>query len=255
MSTQITVRNLTKKYDTCYALNNVSLNIARGDVIVIIGPSGGGKTTFLRALMQLEKIDSGEIYVDQVCIACTNNLGKVEYVDQMIWRKLKPKIGLVFQNFPLFPHKTVWENLTLAPMLLKQNDKNHFIKRATQLLEQIGIKEKRNAYPCELSGGQKQRVAIARALAMDPEIILFDEPTSALDPELVNSVINIIKILAIENNKTVIITTHQLNFASSLASKLVFMDQGEIVEAGIPEQLLNNPQSERLQRFLYKNTT
>ena len=249
----ITVKNLTKRYGSFHALANLSFEVARGEVIVIIGPSGGGKSTFLRTLMQLEKIDSGEIHLDKTCVVHTNSFGRVEYAKPSILRRVKLKVGMVFQNFPLFPHMTVYENLTMAPMLLKKNNKKHTAVIVEQLLEKIGMREKSSSYPCELSGGQKQRVAIARALAMEPEIILFDEPTSALDPELVNSIISIIKVLAIENKKTVIITTHQLNFAANLAQKLVFMDKGKIVEVGTPEELLNNPRNARLQKFLKRH--
>jgi len=250
MNNQITVKNLVKRYGACYALNNVNLDIAKGEVVVIIGPSGGGKSTFLRILMQLEKIDAGEIHIEQVCVARTNNFGRVEYIDKNIWRQVKQKIGIVFQNFPLFPNKTVLENLVLAPLLLKKSSKKEAIIEAQNLLKKIGMGEKSNSYPCELSGGQKQRAAIARALSMQPEIILFDEPTSALDPELVNNIIDVIKILAIENGKTVVITTHQLNFAAEIASKIIFMDQGKVIETGTSQELLNNPQSKRLQLFL-----
>jgi ABC-type polar amino acid transport system ATPase subunit len=223
----IKANKLEKKFGEHSALDKVDFEVEKGEVVVVIGPSGGGKSTLLRCLINLEKIDAGEIYIDD-----------------------KFRMGMVFQNFPLFPHLTILENLILAPMLLKKLSKAQAINIARELLEQIDLVGRCGSYPCELSGGQKQRVAIARALAMQPEIILFDEPTSALDPELVTSIINVIKVLAIEKNKTVVITTHQLNFAAEIADRLIFMDQGKIIESGKPEQLLNNPQSERLKLFL-----
>lgn len=248
----LAVKNITKKFGDCYALRNVSLEIKPGEVVVLIGPSGGGKSTLLRCLMQLANIDAGEICVGDLCVASTGDCGSVKYASADVCRQAKLKMGMVFQNFPLFPHKTVLDNLIEAPILVKKVGKTQAVTVAKKLLQELGLLDKCHAYPCELSGGQKQRIAIARALAMQPQIMLFDEPTSALDPELVTSIIDVIKRLIIGQHKTVIITTHQLNFAAEIADKLVLIDQGEIIEVGTADQLLNNPQSKRLQLFLDK---
>lgn len=254
MNKAIVANNLQKKFGENYALRNVNFSADQGEVIVIIGPSGGGKSTLLRSLMRLEKIDAGEIYLGEACLVKTNAAGEAEYMPKKDWRKEQLKMGMVFQNYPLFPHLTILENLLLAPLSLKIFSQRKSKQIAIELLASIGLAGREKAYPCELSGGQKQRASIARALVLQPEIIIFDEPTSALDPELVNSIIETIKVLAIEKNKTVIITTHQLNFAAEIADKIVFMDQGEIIESGDPKEILGNPQSKRLRNFL-KNAT
>lgn len=251
MKSLIKIKNIEKRFGKIAALNKVSIDFYRGEIIVILGPSGSGKSTLLRTLMQLEQIDCGEIIVDGVCLAETNNVGILNYAPQAICRKIKGKMGMILQNFPLFPHKTVLENLIVSPLLVQKNNREEMIVAAKKMLEKIGLIEKCHAYPYELSGGQKQRVAIARALIMQPEVLLFDEPTSALDPELIHSMITIIKNLATIENKTIIITTHQLDFAAKMADRLVFMDKGEVVEIGEAKQLLNNPNSKRLRDFLY----
>jgi polar amino acid transport system ATP-binding protein len=255
MQPVIAIKNIEKNFGKIQALKKVTIDFYRGEIIVILGPSGSGKSTLLRSLMQLEKIDSGEIIVDGLCLAGVNNAGVVAYAPKKICHEIKRKMGMILQNFPLFPHKSVLENLMASPLMAQKNNREELMAAAKKILEKIGLLEKCHAYPCELSGGQKQRVAIARALIMQPEVLLFDEPTSALDPELIHNMITIIKKLATIENKTIIITTHQLDFAAKIADRLIFMDKGEVVEIGEAKQLLNNPNSKRLRDFLgsFKN--
>lgn len=208
---------------------------------MVIGPSGSGKSTFLRCLNLLEDVTEGEIYVDDQMI----NAPKVNI------NEVRQKMGMVFQQFNLFPHLTIMENITLAPVLLKKMTKEQAEKRGLELLRRVNLEEKASAYPAQLSGGQKQRVAIARALAMNPEIMLFDEPTSALDPEMVGEVLDVMKDLA-KSGMTMVIVTHEMGFAREVASRVLFVDQGVIMESGTPEEVFNNPKNERTKLFLSK---
>ena len=237
----IKVKNLHKKFDELEVLKGIDEHIRPGEVVVVIGPSGSGKSTFLRCLNQLETATEGEIYVDDELITdpkCDVN-------------KVRQKMGMGFQKFNLFPHLTILENITLAPVMLKKMTKDQAKEKAMELLRRVGLEEKAEAYPVQLSGGQKQRVAIARALAMNPEIMLFDEPTSALDPEMVGEVLDVMKDLA-ESGMTMVIVTHEMGFAREVASRVIFMDQGIIMENGTPEEVFTNPKNERTKLFLSK---
>ena len=237
----IKVKNLHKKFDELEVLKGIDEHIRPGEVVVVIGPSGSGKSTFLRCLNQLETATEGEIYVDDELITdpkCDVN-------------KVRQKMGMVFQQFNLFPHLTILENITLAPVMLKKMTKDQAKEKAMELLRRVGLEEKAEAYPVQLSGGQKQRVAIARALAMNPEIMLFDDPTSALDPEMVGEVLDVMKDLA-ESGMTMVIVTHEMGFAREVASRVIFMDQGIIMENGTPEEVFTNPKNERTKLFLSK---
>ena len=235
----IKVENLNKKYGDNEVLKKIDLNVRQGEVISVIGPSGSGKSTFLRCINGLEEITGGHIHVDELDIADPH-----VNIDA-----LRQRVGMVFQSFNLFPHLTVTENITLAPVTLKKMTKEQAIEKAGQLLKKVGLSEKGNVYPSSLSGGQKQRVAIARALAMEPEAILFDEPTSALDPEMVGEVLDVMVKLA-EEGMTMVCVTHEMGFARTVADRLIFMDQGQIVEMGKPEMLFTAPRHPRLRQFL-----
>ena len=235
----IKVEGLHKIYGDFHALNGIDEEIHRGEVVVIVGPSGSGKSTFLRSLNLLEVPDQGHIYFEGVDITD-------KHVDI---NKHRQKMGMVFQHFNLFPHKTIKENITLAPIKLLGKSKEEADKRAMELLERVGLAEKADSYPSQLSGGQKQRIAIVRSLAMDPDVILFDEPTSALDPELVGEVLNTIKSLA-EEGTTMILVTHEIGFAREVASRILFMDGGRIAADGRPEEIIDHPENQRLQQFL-----
>ncbi len=239
----IKVRGLKKHYNygAIRALDGVDLDIYPGDVMVIIGPSGSGKSTFLRSLNLLEEPTDGTIEVDGQIITD----GKIN-LDQF-----RQKMGMVFQHFNLFPHKTILENLTIAPLIVKKEDKAKAEEKALQLLDRVGLKDRASAYPVQLSGGQKQRVAIVRALCMDPEVMLFDEPTSALDPEMVGEVLDVMKTLA-QKGMTMVCVTHEMGFAREVGNRVVFMEDGKLVEQGTPDQIFNHPQSPRLQDFLAK---
>lgn len=237
----IKVRNLHKKFEDLEVLSGIDEHITQGEVVVVIGPSGSGKSTFLRCLNLLETVTEGEIYVDDELITAPKvNVNRV-----------RQKMGMVFQQFNLFPHLTIMDNITLAPVLLKKMTKEEAVKRGQELLERVNLGEKASAYPAQLSGGQKQRVAIARALAMDPEIMLFDEPTSALDPEMVGEVLEVMKQLAADG-MTMMVVTHEMGFAREVADRVIFMDDGYIVEEGTPEELFGNPKEERTISFLNK---
>ena len=223
------------------ALNDCSLDIAQGEVVAIIGPSGSGKSTLLRSLNLLEEPTSGQIFFDGVNLADKS-------VDINLHRQ---KMGMVFQHFNLFPHKTVLQNITMAPLALKKKSPEEAQKQAMELLERIGLADKANEYPNMLSGGQKQRIAIVRALAMDPEVMLFDEPTSALDPEMVGEVLDLMRSLAKEG-MTMAVVTHEMGFAREVADRVVFMAEGKILEEGSPAELFDSPKDPRLQDFLSK---
>ena len=235
----IEVKNLKISFGDLHVIKDLSINIEKGEKIVVIGPSGSGKSTFLRCLNRLETPTGGHILFDGVDMADP----KADL------DKCRQKMGMVFQHFNLFPHLTVLENITLAPVSLKLKTKAQTEEHEMKLLERVGLQDKANVYPSTLSGGQKQRIAIVRSLAMDPEVILFDEPTSALDPEMVGEVLNVIKDLANEG-MTMAIVTHEMGFAREVADRVIFMDGGYIAEEGTPEQIFQHPKSERLQQFL-----
>ena len=235
----IEVKNLQIKFGDLEVLKDVSLNVKQGEKIVIIGPSGSGKSTFLRCLNRLENPTGGQILFE----------GKEMTDPKVDLDTARQKIGMVFQHFNLFPHLTVMENITLAPVTLKLKSKEDAEKEAMVLLERIGLPEKSNAYPSTLSGGQKQRIAIVRALAMHPDVLLFDEPTSALDPEMVGEVLEVMKNLA-EEGMTMLVVTHEMGFAREVADRVLFMNGGYIEEEGKPEDIFQNPKSQRLQQFL-----
>ncbi len=237
----IKVNNLHKHFGKLEVLSGIDEHIAKGEKVVVIGPSGSGKSTFLRCLNLLETPTEGEIYIDGECI--TDKSVNVN--------KIREKMGMVFQQFNLFPHLTILDNITLAPIKVKKMAKADAEKLAMELLERVGLVDKANAYPAQLSGGQQQRIAIARALAMNPEIMLFDEPTSALDPEMVGEVLAVMKDLA-DAGMTMVVVTHEMGFAREVASRVLFMDQGVIMEQGTPEELFGNPQNERTKSFLSK---
>lgn len=247
----IKIDNITKKFGELEVLKGVSLNVEQGEVIVIIGPSGSGKSTLLRCINYLEKINSGEILVDNEPMGKKNIDGKLVELSKKSVYKLREKIGMVFQRFNLFPHMTALENVIEAPMNVLKVPKKEAVKRAEDLLAKVGLSEKAGTYPAHLSGGQQQRIAIARALAMEPEIMLFDEPTSALDPELVGEVLAVMKRLA-EDGMTMIVVTHEMAFAREMADRVIFMDDGKIVEAGTPKEIFDNPREERTKTFLSK---
>lgn len=231
------IKSLSKKFGKTYVLKNINLEIENGEKIVIIGPSGSGKSTFLRCLSTLEDTTSGEIFFQDIKLNSKNT------------KKIQGKIGMVFQNFQLFDNLTVLENITLAPVLNKIMSKEEAYKQARIYLKQIHLDKKENEYPNDLSGGQKQRVAIIRTLMMNPEVILFDEPTSALDPEMINEVLALIMEVS-KKNITMIVVTHELNFAYDFATRVLFMDKGRIVEDGDKEQIFHHPKTDRLQQFL-----
>ncbi|EMX5213118.1 L-cystine ABC transporter ATP-binding protein YecC [Klebsiella michiganensis] len=243
----IEVKNLVKKFHGQTVLHGIDLEVQQGEVVAIIGPSGSGKTTLLRSINLLEQPESGTIRVGDVTIDAGRS------INQQITaiRRLRQHVGFVFQNFNLFPHRTVMENIIEGPVIVKGEDKNESIARARELLTKVGLTGKENSYPRRLSGGQQQRVAIARALAMRPDVILFDEPTSALDPELVGEVLNTIRQLA-QERRTMVIVTHEMSFARDVADRAIFMDQGRIVEQGEAKALFANPQHARTRQFLEK---
>jgi ABC-type polar amino acid transport system, ATPase component len=237
----IKIKNLEKTYGDLKVLKGISTDIKEGEVISIIGPSGSGKSTFLRCINRLEEPTNGEIDIEGENIVSP----KVDI------NKIREKVGMVFQHFNLFPHKTVLENITIGPIKLKKTSQEEAEKIAISLLDKVGLADKKDVYPNKLSGGQKQRVAIARALAMNPKVILFDEPTSALDPEMIGEVLEVMKDLAREG-MTMIVVTHEMGFARTVANRVFFMDQGTILEDGSPKEIFENPKEERTKEFLDK---
>lgn len=237
----IKVEKLTKKFGESFAVDNLNNDIMNGEVVVIIGPSGSGKSTFLRCLNLIEMPTSGHIFFEGTDITDPKN----------DINKLRQKMGMVFQQFNLFPHMTIMKNLTLAPMKLLKKSKAEAEKKALELLKKVGLADRANAYPNQLSGGQKQRIAIVRALCMEPDVMLFDEPTSALDPEMVGEVLDVMKSLAKEN-MTMVVVTHEMGFAREVATRVVFMEKGKIIEENTPDVFFDNPKSERLKIFLDK---
>lgn len=238
----INIEHLQKSFGDNEVLKDINETVNQGEVVVVIGPSGSGKSTFLRCLNLLEIPTGGKIYFEDEEITSLKEKGLNE---------LRQKMGMVFQHFNLFPHKTVLENLTISPIQAKGSDKSSSEDKGRKLLAQVGLADKEGAFPNSLSGGQKQRVAIARALAMDPEVLLFDEPTSALDPEMVGEVLEVMKSLA-QGGMTMVVVTHEMGFAREVADRILFMDDGYIVEEGTPDQIFNNPQNARTQDFLAK---
>lgn len=234
------------------AVKGPSFSMEKGEVLVIIGPSGSGKSTLLRCLCFLEKMEKGSITIKGDTFVTMDENGKSVYPCEKVLREKALQLGLVFQNFNLFPHLNVLENLTLAPMLVDKLPKDQAEKKASALLARVGLEKKAKNYPFELSGGQQQRVAIARALCMEPDILCFDEPTSALDPELTGEVLKVIRDLKQEIHSTMIIVTHEMNFAKSIADKVIFMDEGEIIEYGTPDEVFNLTQNPRILAFLSK---
>ncbi len=237
----IRVENLHKRFGEVEVLTGIDEHIKKGEVVVIIGPSGSGKSTFLRCLNLLEVPEEGKVFLDDQQI----NAPGVDV------NKVRQKMGMVFQHFNLFPHLTVRENITLAPVKLGKMSKEEADAKAMELLQTVGLTDKVDAYPAQLSGGQKQRIAIVRSLAMEPEVMLFDEPTSALDPEMVGEVLDVMRDLA-RSGMTMVVVTHEMGFAREVGSRLLFMDQGSIVEQGLPAEVFANPQNERTQQFLSK---
>jgi polar amino acid transport system ATP-binding protein len=249
----IQVRNLEKHYNrgALHALDGISVDINKGDVMCVIGPSGSGKSTFLRSLNLMEQPTGGEVIFHNIDItkkSFINKQGKKEKVDIDLHRQ---KMGMVFQHFNLFPHKTILQNMTLAPIKVLKMPKEEAEKKAIELLGRVGLADRADAYPIQLSGGQKQRVAIVRALMMEPEVMLFDEPTSALDPEMVGEVLEVMKGLA-KAGMTMVVVTHEMGFAREVSNRVVFLDNGKIAEEGTPEEIFGAPKCERLQTFLAK---
>ena len=243
----IEVSNLKKSFGNLEVLKQITFEVNKNDVVAVIGPSGSGKSTMLRSLVHLEDINGGSICVSGDYLVKDGVYSKPQEI-----KRITSKMGMVFQHFNLFPHLTVKENLEIAPKLLKREGLTKIQQRSSELLKKVGLTERAEAYPGKLSGGQKQRVAIARALMMDPEIMLFDEPTSALDPELTGEVLEVMKNLAKEH-MTMIIVTHEMGFAKEVANKAVFMDNGEIIEEGHPNNLFTNPQFDRTKAFLHRS--
>ncbi|MBF6299939.1 amino acid ABC transporter ATP-binding protein [Nocardia amamiensis] len=245
----IVADQVCKNFGALRVLNGVSLEVGRGEVLCVIGPSGSGKSTFLRCINHLEQVNAGRLYVDGELVGYREKNGKLYELHPRDAAKQRREIGMVFQHFNLFPHRTALENVIEAPTQVKKVRMAEAVTRARDLLDRVGLAEKANAYPAQLSGGQQQRVAIARALAMDPKLMLFDEPTSALDPELVGEVLTVMRELA-ESGMTMVVVTHEMGFAREVADQLVFMDGGVVVEAGPPRELLANPRHERTKAFL-----
>nr|WP_144400111.1 amino acid ABC transporter ATP-binding protein [Geobacter pickeringii] len=235
----VEVRDVVKQYGSLKALDRVSFDVRDGEKVVIIGPSGSGKSTLLRSLNRLEQIDGGRIIVDGIDL----------YDPRTDINKLREEVGMVFQSFNLFPHKTVLENITLAQLVVRKRTKREAADKAMTLLRKVGLADKADAYPGKLSGGQQQRVAIARSLAMDPKLMLFDEPTSALDPEMIGEVLDVMKSLAREG-MTMVVVTHEMGFAREVADRVIFMDYGKIVEEGTPEHFFTSPTHDRTRLFL-----
>lgn len=241
------VSNLKKSFGPLDVLKQITFDVNKNDVVAVIGPSGSGKSTMLRSLVHLEEIDGGSIVVSGEYLAKDGVYSKPSDI-----KRITGKMGMVFQHFNLFPHLTVKENLEMAPRLVKKESSSEISKRSSELLAKIGLTDWASTHPAKLSGGQKQRVAIARALMMNPDILLFDEPTSALDPELTGEVLQVMKELA-EEHMTMIVVTHEMGFAKEVANRVIFMDNGEIIESGSPIEIFNQPKSERTQAFLSRN--
>jgi polar amino acid transport system ATP-binding protein len=251
MTPMVKAEEVCKSFGALHVLKGITLEIGKGEVLCMVGPSGSGKSTFLRCINHLEQVNAGRLYVDGELIGYTERGNKLHEMSPRDAAKQRRDIGMVFQHFNLFPHRTALENIIEAPIHVKRVKKDEALGRAKDLLNQVGMSEKAGAYPAQLSGGQQQRVAIARALAMSPKLMLFDEPTSALDPELVGEVLEVMKKLAAEG-MTMVVVTHEMGFAREVANHLVFMDEGVVVESGPPRDVLSNPRHERTKAFLSK---
>ncbi len=251
MNNLLEIKNLKKQFDDLEVLKDISFSVKEGDVISILGPSGSGKTTLLRCATMLEKITSGEIiYLGEHAVK-NNDYGNAVYAKNKDLRRIQSYFGLVFQNFNLFPHYNVMKNIMDAPVNIHGRDFDECEKQCMKLLDKMGLSDKLEAYPYQLSGGQQQRVAIARALAMNPKILFFDEPTSALDPELTGEILKVIRELAKEK-MTMVIVTHEINFAREVSNRIIFMENGVIVEDGTPQEVIDNPKNDRTKEFLCK---
>ena len=243
------INHVEKSFDDLNVLKDISLSVEDGEIVSIIGPSGSGKSTLLRCATMLETMDSGEIvYLGKKAVWSDEN-GKLNYADKKDLKEIQSQYGLVFQNFNLFPHFSVLKNITDAPIHVQKRDKEEVYKEARELLKKMGLEDKENAYPCQLSGGQCQRVAIARALALKPKILFFDEPTSALDPEMVREVLDVMLDLA-SQGRTMMIVTHEMQFAKAVADRVIFLNGGKIVEEGTPEEFFEHPKTDRAKQFL-----
>jgi polar amino acid transport system ATP-binding protein len=251
MTPMVQAQEVCKSFGALHVLKGITLEVGRGEVMCMVGPSGSGKSTFLRCINHLEQVNAGRLYVDGDLIGYREAGAKLHEISPRVAAKQRRDIGMVFQHFNLFPHRTALENLIEAPIHVKGVKKADAVARAKDLLDQVGMAEKATAYPAQLSGGQQQRVAIARALAMNPKLMLFDEPTSALDPELVGEVLSVMKNLA-QEGMTMVVVTHEMGFAREVANQLVFMDGGVVVESGPPREVLANPKHERTKAFLSK---
>lgn len=251
MTPMVKAEAVCKNFGALQVLKGITLEIGRGEVLCMVGPSGSGKSTFLRCINHLEQVNAGRLYVDGELIGYRERGNKLHEMPAREAARQRRDIGMVFQHFNLFPHRTALENIIEAPIHVKRVKKDQAIARARDLLDQVGLSAKADAYPAQLSGGQQQRVAIARALAMSPKLMLFDEPTSALDPELVGEVLEVMKKLAAEG-MTMVVVTHEMGFAREVANHLVFMDGGVVVESGPPREVLSNPKHERTKAFLSK---
>ena len=247
----IKIVGVNKFFGDLQVLKDINLEVEKGEVLCVIGPSGSGKSTMLRCLNHLEVITDGELYIEEQLVSQRENNKDILKISTKEVSAMCTELGMVFQRFNLFPHKTVLQNLTLAPLNVRKTTKGEAEEKARMLLEKVGLSDKANEYPSRLSGGQQQRVAIARALAMEPKIMLFDEPTSALDPELVGEVLEVMKNLA-RDGMTMIVVTHEMNFAKEVGSRVVFMDEGKIVEEGKPSEIFSNPKNQRTKEFLNK---
>ena len=254
------VENLSKKFKDLEVLKDISLEVNQGEVVAIIGPSGSGKSTLLRCLNQFEQITSGKVTIcgDDMIVGQGKN--EAIYAPKQILKKIRLNVGMVFQNFNLFPHLSVLKNITEAPIRVLKKPKEQAQQEARELLKKVGLESKEKSYPCELSGGQQQRVSIARALALNPKILFFDEPTSALDPELTGEILKIIQVLELmkqlaEEGMTMVVVTHEMSFARDVADRVIFMDGGYIVEEGKPDDVINHPQKERTKAFLERFTS
>ena len=245
----LTVNHLSKSFGKLQVLKDISLTVDKGEVVSIIGPSGSGKSTLLRCINQFERIDSGEIEICGITMATNGNNGKAVYADKAALHEIRLRIGLVFQNFNLFPHMSVLTNITEAPVHVLKQKKAEAEETAMALLKKMGLEDKADEYPCNLSGGQQQRVSIARALAMNPELLFFDEPTSALDPELTGEILKVIKSLA-QEKMTMVIVTHEMQFARDISDRIIFMAEGLVIENDTPDKVFGENASERTRQFL-----
>ncbi|MCF7948707.1 MAG: amino acid ABC transporter ATP-binding protein [Spirochaetia bacterium] len=245
----VKLTNVHKYFGDIKAVDGVDLEVKAGEVVSIIGPSGSGKSTLLRCINQLESVDYGRVEIEGQAVVEVDSSGKRSHLDKGEVLQAQKKLGMVFQHFNLFPHKTVLENIIEAPMLVNKEPRKSAVERAEKLLQQVGLADKHNAYPSQISGGQKQRVAIARTLGMQPDILLCDEPTSALDPELVGEVLAVLRDLA-KANMTMLVVTHEMAFAREISNRVIFMDQGKVLEDGSPEKIFKSPEHPRIRDFI-----